>query len=284
VPELSIRLFAIDLDGTLLNSRNEISAVNRAALHRAHDAGVRVCVCTGRCLTESRPALDAIGLDLDDVVCACGALVCRARTGETVSCALMEEGVARDATRFFLERGISVAILHDVWSAGIDYTFVRSDVVHPGYARWFKALPCRVSEAAIDEPWTAPPVRVTVIESADRLPQIEREVVQRFGADRAHYNAIHLPAYDLAVFELFAPGINKRVGVSRLCETYGIEMSSVAAIGDGVNDVEMLAGAGVGVVVENACDAAKAVANMTVPSNDDDGVAVAVEMLLARGA
>jgi HAD superfamily hydrolase (TIGR01484 family) len=275
VPEVPVKLLAIDLDGTLLNSRNEISPANRAALHRAHDAGVRVCVCTGRCLTESRPALDAIGLDLDDVVCACGALVCRARTGETVSCATMEEGVARDATRFFLGRDISVAILHDVWSAGIDYTFVRSRSVHPGYARWFKA--------AHDEPWAAPPVRVTVIESADRLPAIERDVVQRFGADRAHYNAIHLPAYDLAVFELFAPGINKRVGVSRLCETYGIDMASVAAIGDGVNDVELLAGVGVGVVVANACDAAKAVADVTVPSNDDDGVAAAVELLLARG-
>lgn len=281
--EPPIKLLAIDLDGTLLNSRNEISAANRAALHRAHDAGVRVCVCTGRCLTESRPALEAIGLDLDDVVCACGALVCRGRTGETVFCATMDDGVAHEATQFFLERDISVAILHDAWSAGLDYTFIRSGSVHPGYERWFDALPCRVSEASADEPWVAPPVRVTVIESAGRLPAIERDVVPRFGADRAHHNAIHLPAYDLAVFELFAPGINKLVGVQRLCDAYGIDISSVAAIGDGVNDVELLGGVGVSVAVENACSAARAVAHVTVPSNDDDGVAVAVEQLLARG-
>lgn len=277
-----IKLLAIDLDGTLLNSRNEVSAANRAALHRAHDAGVRVCVCTGRCLTESRPALDAIGLDLDDVVCACGALVCRARTGETVHCATMEDDVAREATQFFVDRNISVAVLHDIWSAGVDYSFVRAASVHPGYARWFGSLPCKVADATLNRPWLAPPVRVTVIESADGLPEIEREVVRRFGAERAHYNAIHLPSYDLAVFELFAPGINKLVGVRRLCETYGIDVESVAAIGDGVNDVELLAGAGVGFVVENACDAAKAVADVHLPSNDADGVAAAVERLLKR--
>ena len=77
-------LLAIDLDGTLLDSSHRVPPENRAALHAAHAAGIRIVLCTGRSFPETRPVLDEIGLDLDATVTVFGAVLTDVRTGRTL--------------------------------------------------------------------------------------------------------------------------------------------------------------------------------------------------------
>lgn len=274
------KLLALDLDGTLLDSQNRVSAANRDALHRAQLDGLRLCVCTGRCYTETRSIIEQIGLHLDHLVLACGAIVAEARSGRTLYCQPLIDRMATDICRFFLDREQSSCVLHDRFSAGFDYSLVRGRQYHPGFDRWFASVPVEVREAASPDTWPAPPVRVTIIDSVETLAALSVESGERFGPAVAKMNALHLPVYDLFVLEFFAPAVDKWQGVRRLCQHYGIVASEVAAIGDAVNDVELIAGAGLGVAVANACPQVLAVAGVVVGSNDADGVAEAVAAIL----
>jgi len=275
------KLLAVDLDGTLLDSQGRLSAANRAALHRAHEAGLRVCLCTGRCLTETRPVIEQIGLDLDHAVVVCGAIVSDARTGATLHCDALDEAAADEICRFFLDRGYSVAVLHDAWSTGFDYSLVRGQTYHEGFGRWFSVMPCTVRPHATGQPWPAPPVRATVIESAGKLEALSPQVRAAFPADRTRFNFIHVPVYDVYVLEFFAPLVNKWYGVRKLCRRFGIAAAEVAAIGDAINDLELVAEAGLGLAVANACPPVLAAADVVTASNDEDGVTEAVERILA---
>lgn len=82
------------------------------------------------------------------------------------------------------------------------------------------------------------------------------------------------------MLEIFMRGVNKWAMVSKYCQTRGMDSSHVAAIGDGLNDIELIAGAGIGIAVENADKAVHEVADRFTLSHDRDGVAHAVESLM----
>lgn len=79
------------------------------------------------------------------------------------------------------------------------------------------------------------------------------------------------------------PGVNKWEGIRNYLEAADLEPGNVLAIGDGMNDYEMLLNAGVSVAVENAKEAVKDVADRVFASNDEDGVAKALQYYLLRG-
>ena len=83
--------------------------------------------------------------------------------------------------------------------------------------------------------------------------------------------------------EIIPPGVNKAKAVAELAQTLGVELSQVAALGDGENDVEMLKEVGLGIAMGNACDDAKAAAGWLTGTNDEGGVAQAVRRLMATG-
>ena len=105
-------LLAIDLDGTLLNSAHELPSENRAALHRAHEAGLRIVLCTGRSYPETQPILDDIGLDLDATVTVFGAVITDVRTGRTLERTAFPLHVAYRLTDWLRARDFTVPLAH----------------------------------------------------------------------------------------------------------------------------------------------------------------------------
>src|SRR5437764_11714092 len=95
---MPIRLLALDLDGTLLNSRGELSERNLEAINAARSVGVRVALVTGRRFRDARPLALRLGLDVP-VISHNGALTKHARTLETVSVALLPLEAAREVLR-----------------------------------------------------------------------------------------------------------------------------------------------------------------------------------------
>ena len=76
-------LLAIDVDGTLLDPQHQVSPRNRAALRRAVDAGLSVCLCTGRSWTETKDVVKTLDVHMDHIVLGFGAIVANGRTGQT---------------------------------------------------------------------------------------------------------------------------------------------------------------------------------------------------------
>src|ERR687893_175466 len=93
---MGIRLIALDLDGTLLNSRGEVSERNSLAIAAAREQGVRVALVTGRRFRDARPLALQLGLDVP-VISHNGALTKHARTLETVAVALLQIEAAQQA-------------------------------------------------------------------------------------------------------------------------------------------------------------------------------------------
>lgn len=272
-------LLAVDLDGTLLDSQHLLPAANRDALHRAHAAGMRIVLCTGRAFTETRPILEMIGLDLDATVTVFGALVTDVPTGRTLERTPIPPNTARAATAWFQEHGYPVLWLTDPNEAGTDGYVVAGPRRHPAVDQWIERSPCVVENVAWLPEECAAPIRLSIIDEAPALEAISAELRTAFDGRLTH-NVLHAPPYRLSLIEAFAPQVSKWYGVEALCRRWGIDPRRTVAIGDDVNDVAMVRQAGLGVAVANAKPAVLAVADRVTDSNDACGVAKLLDELL----
>lgn len=272
-------LLAIDLDGTLLDSDHLLPEDNRAALHRAHDAGWRVVLCTGRAFTETRPIIDQIGLDLDATVTVFGALVSDARSGRTLHRRAIPLDVARQVTTWFQLDGYPVLWLTDPDEAGDDGFIVAGPRRHPAVDAWMERSPCKVRNVPTLPTAPAAPVRLSIIDEADTLFDISARLRAAFDGALVH-NVLHAPPYRLSLIEAFEPLVNKWYGVELLCRRWNIDPQRTVAIGDDVNDLAMIAHAGLGVAMANARPAVKEAADRIAGTNDECGVARLIDDLL----
>ncbi|HOB73179.1 MAG TPA: HAD-IIB family hydrolase [Phycisphaerae bacterium] len=277
---LPYQLLALDVDGTLMNSRNELPEANRLALRRAHDAGLKISLCTGRSLTEARAVLDAIGLDLDAGIFVFGAIVSELPAGRTLARAPLPPELADSVLHFFQSRDFPVLILYDVAEAGVDYHLIPGRRNMEAYQAWARRSPTRVEQVDGWGPGSHLPLRIGVIDDPAHIDETMAELSSAFPPSALKFNAIYAPNYRLHVVECFAPHVNKWFGIQKLCDSLSIPGSQVVALGDDVNDVEMIARAGLGVAMGNAVEPVRAAARLQVAVNDDCGVAELIDRLL----
>jgi 5-amino-6-(5-phospho-D-ribitylamino)uracil phosphatase len=279
--EMGYELLAVDIDGTLLNSANEVPAAHREALHRAQRAGMRIALCTGRSLTETRPVLEAISLNMDFVVLVFGAMIMDVRSFRTLHRTPVEPGVAADLVSLLAEYDYPVLAVCDVTTDGTDYVLLPGQRNTRLCEVWRERSPCRTEIIERWPPAGRTPLRIGVIGGWDELLELRTAAEKRFWKDAFKVNVIHAPNYGLNVIEFFHPDVNKWNALKRLCDSYRIAPSEVVAVGDDVNDLEMIREAGLGIAMGNAVSGVKAVADWVTECHDADGLAVAVDRLLA---
>lgn len=264
-----------------MNSRNELPPAHREALHRAHEAGLRISLCTGRSLVEARTVLDQIGLDLDAGVFVFGSIVTDLAAGRTLARTPLSEELTGRLVDHFQSRGYPLLVLFDPTETGFDYLFVHGERNLAAHEAWLKVTPATVERTDAWRPLPCHPVRLGVVDDPAHIAGTVAELRAAFPPDQLKFNPIYAPNYGLHVVECFAPEVNKWHGISQLCALWGMEGSQVVTLGDDVNDVEMIARAGLGVAMGNAVEAVRAAARLQVASNDADGVADLVDRLLS---
>ncbi|MEP0847685.1 MAG: HAD family hydrolase [Phycisphaerae bacterium] len=274
-----LRLIAIDLDGTLLDSQGGLPARNRTALHRAHEIGLKLVLCTGRSFTETRPVLGEIGLDLDATVTVGGALLSDARTGRTFEATPFDSALAAELTRWLLDDGNTVLRIHDAFAAGYDGFAIGGRRRHPAVDRWIEKTPCAIREVSGLPFGAPPPLRITVVDEGTRLRELAGQVQSRYDG-RVTFNVIEVRSLGFTVLEMFSAPVNKWFGIQKLAARWGIPRGEIAAVGDDVNDLPMIREAGLGAAVGNAGDEVKLAANVVLPRNDDCGVAMLIERII----
>lgn len=281
---MKYRLLAIDLDGTLFDSSGNVSDANRAAITQAKDAGVLVTLCTGRGLTESRSAIDAIEHD-GPVILATGALVSDPTTGQTLHRAVIEPGLAAEIVDHLRPTPHAVLILPDPGPQQHDYIVVNPGRLTDNTRWWFEMISANVRET--DEASDADlhhALRVGLVGRGSEMPALEASIEERFGNRVVvhHFMAVKREeGEDVYVLEVFASGVNKWSGIEWLAAEHGIDRSEVATIGDGINDVAMIREAPCGIAMANAHGPLLDLADRVTLSNDEDGVAHAIERMLA---
>jgi Cof subfamily protein (haloacid dehalogenase superfamily) len=281
-----IRLLAVDIDGTLLDSRGRVPDAHREALVRAAASGVEIALVTGRSFHFSRPIADALPVPVTLIVNN-GALV-KDKSGRTHLRTLLPRTVARQVLAATISYEDSVAIVFD--RAGADderqIVFERMDWSHPnrrGYYDVNRAFIARV-EPPLAEALTEDPVQVMF--NGDVAPM--RRLVDELGAlPIASQYSVAITEYerrDFALVDVNAGGCSKGSTLARWVETRRLTRADVMAIGDNLNDVEMLNFAGAAVLMGNASAALRKVAIdrrwTIVGTNDEGGVADAVRAIL----
>jgi len=292
-------LIAIDLDGTLLGPDGLVSPANVKAVRAARRAGVEVVVCTGRALVESTSAIRAIeghvpaaGRNVAPMVCAGGAMVCDVASGRTLHRWAMRQNLVQRLCAHFAEVKRAPLLLKDRDAAGFDYLVVNSGPIEYPTQWWFQKMGVEVK--FVDDPvHDAHPehtVRVGFAAMTETMQSLAQSVKERFGREAVtqHFAAVagtsQAPSgvKDEAVhlLEVFDPQVSKWTAVHRLALEQGIPRQRVAAIGDEINDLAMIEGAGLGIAMGNAVPMVKSAARVETASHAADGVALAIDRIL----
>jgi Cof subfamily protein (haloacid dehalogenase superfamily) len=268
-----IRVLAVDVDGTLLDSSHALRADVRDALELLSATGVTIVLATARgpmALSDIVHQLRFAPL----LICFSGAWIGKWDAKSlTVTSVRLDKRLPAPAARSILATALAHRIEPSVYTPETwrvrtmtSEIFAESQIVN------FYPLIAPDLLGANEEP-----SKIMLITSTGEPAKALRTIahsVQPFSTA-----TFSKPNY----LEIIAPGVNKAKAVTELAQTLGVNLSQVAAVGDGENDVEMLKEVGLGIAMGNACDAAKAAVGWVTGTNDEGGVALAVRRLMATG-
>lgn len=280
-------MLVIDLDGTLLCRNGSITPRNCQAIHRARDAGIEIVIATGRALVESRHCLEAFQYT-GVLVAAGGSMLTCVESGRTLQRRVLNRTVVEDVTETLIAHGHKVLILKDCCAAGYDYLTVGPGVLDPASQWWFDQLPVEVRhiDHCSDDPHPEDSVRAAVVAHGDGIAPIAEAMKSRLNgkAHLQHWSAVtesHATGGETHLLEVFHPNVNKWTMIESYSAEKDIPRSRIAAIGDGLNDVELLREAALGIAMANADKRAAVVADRTTGDHDADGVADAIDKILS---
>lgn len=261
----SIRLIAVDCDGTLLTRARVPHPDSAAALRRAQEEGILVVLASGRAPSTMTPIARQCGLTGPMVSCN-GAYVMDA-AGDAIAHFHLEDSVRNELVRFSQARE-----LHTNLYSGSQVLMSTGGHFAEEYQRRTGLGPVPVVGYEAMAQHTA-----TKLLYFDHPPVIEQAVAAAPGTHGTDYELVRSEA---DYVEFLPVGIHKGRGLQILCESLGVQAHEVAAIGDYFNDKEMLEWAGYAGVMGGAPEPLKSVADIVVPGHDEGGVANFVESIL----
>jgi Cof subfamily protein (haloacid dehalogenase superfamily) len=277
-----VRLLGVDIDGTLLNPEFQISPADMAALRRARAAGVEVVVVTGRRHTFALPIVQQLGFDLW-VISSNGAIT-RSLAGETFHRDLLPVDTCRRLCATMQEfRGNTVLTFDQETKGAI--VLEHMNELSASIQRWLeKNLQFIEFVIPIEDSLTRNPVQAMFCGSILRM----QEALARLSASNLDEDITVLrteyEARDLSMVDVLNQGCSKGHALQRWAHHRGIPREEVMAIGDNYNDIEMLAFAGVPFIMGNAAEELRREGWTVTRSNDQNGVAAAIEQVLGVGS
>jgi phosphoglycolate phosphatase (TIGR01487 family) len=238
--DVEIKLIALDMDGTLLNNKGQISEANRHAIKAAKDKGVFVVLSTGRSLITSREHADSLELS-SYLVTVNGSEIW-------------------DEERELVERNLVKSDLIE-WMWELTKQHKTNYWAISTKRNWHNEMPEDLHtfewmKFGFDTDDDA--IRETILKELQAKGQFE------------------ISNSSLQNIEVNPAGINKAKGLGIVCSRLGIEMTNVMAMGDSLNDMSMIKEAGLGVAMGNAQDILKEAADWVTATNEEDGVAQAI--------
>jgi Cof subfamily protein (haloacid dehalogenase superfamily) len=290
---MPIRLLALDMDGTLLDSRGELPERNLRAIGAAREMGVRVALVTGRRFRDARPVALQLGLDVP-VISHNGALTKHARTLETVAVRLLPLREAHAVLRIGREEGADALVSDDPHGMGLlVYDHMSDDnQALAKYIAWSLRVHGEESADAVrrvpslEDYLDHAPVHVTFSGTVERMKHLSESLARELGAGVKLLSTIYRKQ-DFALLDVLHAEVSKGVGVEAAAREQGLSREEVMAIGDNFNDVEMLRYAGTSVLMGNADASLHALLEdlngcHTTATNDENGVALAIEKFILK--
>jgi HAD superfamily hydrolase (TIGR01484 family) len=231
------RLIALDMDGTLLNKTQTISLENQYWIKKAGEAGIAVCMATGRGHMAIIPFVEQMGLNTP-FAAVNGSEVWNNKE-QLYQRVLMDTNLLKEMYK--------LAVSHDVWywAYGVKQVYNRDNCRSlPQDEQWLKFGYQTDNDS----------IRISITNEINSWGKLE---ITNSAPDNLEMNPL---------------GINKSYGIKKMCEIIGCRMDEVVAMGDSMNDIAMIVDAGLGVAMGNAQEIVKQAADVVAPTNEEDGV------------
>jgi Cof subfamily protein (haloacid dehalogenase superfamily) len=263
---LPFKAVFIDLDGTLLNRHAQVSERNSDCLKKLVALGVHVVIATGRPVESIRRLVASIQSP-SPVISLSGSMVHKSLYGES----LASQIIPFETMHSLLEvcrktEGVRNILLDEAEG----FYALQDDPVIDEFIGMYGKKPTLFTYDNVPQ---GPVLSILVHAREDR--RTVYQALQEQFADLVHFTYFReYPWIELSAFES-----NKGQAMSIVCQHLGLSTDEVIAIGDGANDLEMIAGAGLGIAMINGDDEVKAVADRVAPHHNQDGVAVILEEL-----
>ncbi len=271
------RLLALDIDGTVTDSTDTLQPRVREAIRAVAARGVRVVLVTGRSPFTTRWVVDELGISVGAVM-GNGAVTADEFGQPAIERRLVPLGVAAETIEAWRERRLVALVFDDPARSG-DVTTDALARLPPVFLernhRRIREVPDLL--ASLDcEPLVVSTMGDEAIIRAEALRLAEQLI------DRASVQPVYHPLYATWTLDVGAHGVDKWSALESLAARAGIEPDAFLAIGDGLNDIPMLRGAGWSIAMGNAAPETQAVADEVAPPCDDEGLVWALERHFPR--
>jgi len=290
------RLLVLDVDGTVTNSRHEVTAATCEAVARIRAAGIRVILATGRRYRDTLPVAARLGVS-GPLITASGALVKRSTDHATLARAEFGPGTLEGVVAEIVAAGHEPVLYSDSFADGFDF-HCRSLTVGPASGRDEGAAISPVIsglseylERNRDLAQVVPDLHRNVppgvfagfaMGSHRTMLDLEQSLHENF-PEKLSLHTIRSPRYLNWMCEIAPVGVTKWSGVMALADEWGILAAEICAVGDDVNDLPMIRAAGLGIAMGNAQPEVLAAADRVVGRQDEDGLVDVAELLVGSG-
>ena len=267
---MEYKLIAMDLDGTLNNDQKIITEKTKAALMAAQERGIRLALASARPSPGLFKERDILRLqDYNGILMSYnGGRIVDAATGKV----LFETNMDLAQTKQVLRR-LEALPVTPILDDGVQFYVADKNGYKVDYECKNNQMTC-TEVGNLAEFLSFAPIKILMSVQPEELPQVQQQIAAFLPED---LTVVQTAAFYLEVIPKI---INKGQGIRDICTVLGIAPAQVISFGDAANDIPMLREAGMGVAMGNAADAVKAAADMVTLSNNDDGIAAALEKLL----
>jgi Cof subfamily protein (haloacid dehalogenase superfamily) len=284
---MKYKLIAMDIDGTLLNSLVILPSEVKKALNFAKRAGMYITLATGRLYRSAYYLAREVGVNTP-LVANDGAQIQDVYSAETVYYKPMPIAVAQKAIRILKGRPLEFQVFlkdkkiyagKNFRLAQIKKYFRRRKFTVRGFYNYYRdfisgPLILAGNLDGVLDILNEDPVKLVIYGPSEPMAEFRSDLIAELGNNIKITSAI--PNY----IDVLAPGVSKAHGLKILGEHLGVRAEEIIAIGDGFNDMEMINYAGLGVVMGNAPQELKDMADYVTLTNDQNGIAQVVKMFI----
>jgi Cof subfamily protein (haloacid dehalogenase superfamily) len=274
--EVMYKLIAVDLDGTLLNSKKQISQENKIAISKAVKKGVKIVICSGRIFAGARVIADEAGLNHGSIIACNGALIKELNTEKLLYSKLLNSedclkviDICRNEDIYFH------AYVEDaLYTEKMEYsalTYSKKNKLLPKNQQIDIRLTDDVKEMLGHSKISASKF-VVISKDSQKLSRARQCVEQIKG--------VKVMSSDYDNFEVVHNKVDKGSALMFIAEKLDIGKEEIIAIGDNENDISMLECAGMGVAMGNSIPFIKESADYITVTNDENGVAEVINKFI----
>lgn len=267
---MSFRMIVLDLDGTLTNSKKQITPHTRETLIRAQQQGIKVVLASGRPTYGIAPIAEQLELATYGgyILAYNGGEIIDWKSREALHAQVLDPEVLPYMYQCACDNGFAIVTYRDnyVITETPDDEYVQKEAI----LNVMQTLKVDNFLEYIDFPVP----KCLIVGEAERLHQLELQMYERLKLTNEVYRS------EPYFLELVPKGIDKAQSLAVLLDKVGIPREEVIACGDGFNDLSMIRYAGLGVAMQNAQSVVREAADFITLSNDEDGVAHVVERFM----